>query len=90
MLFLFNQLHTALHWHSDKASTDEKLPELAQGNLAQSSNRSILLIGRGTSQVSHTYVAAHNLTHHNLVEAHCYGIRKGLGHVLSNHVAVNG
>ena len=26
----------------------------------------------------------------NLVEAHCYGIRKGSGHVLSNHVAVNG
>ena len=26
----------------------------------------------------------------NLVEAHCYSIRKGLGHVLSNHVAVNG
>ena len=27
---------------------------------------------------------------YNLVEAHCYGIRKGSGHVLSNHVAVNG
>ena len=26
---------------------------------------------------------------YNLVEAHCYGIRKGSGHVLSNHVAVN-
>ena len=26
----------------------------------------------------------------NLVEAHCYGIQKGSGHVLSNHVAVNG
>ena len=24
----------------------------------------------------------------NLVEAHCYGIQKGSGHVLSNHVAV--
>ena len=24
----------------------------------------------------------------NLVEAHCYGIRKGSGHLLSNHVAV--
>ena len=26
--------------------------------------------------------------HYNLVEAHCYGIRKGSGHLLSNHVAV--
>ena len=31
-----------------------------------------------------------NIMPHNLVEAHCYGIRKGSGHVLSNHVAVNG